>query len=209
MIDNKVIGASLKKRIEEIEKQNRRLKNYMKVMVLAFLSLAFIGAKAGPHNGEFNQITAKILTIVDDAGRERIVLGSNEEGTGLKVINMEGKKLLGVGIAAGDRGSGISFSDKEGRPRIGLGLDEGIPGMAIINENGRKIIGIGGDDRGYGLSIMDGDEVERAAIGFQKGSTGVVLYDDEGQFVRGMTRQKDGVHYFSYMDDKGDMMVVE
>jgi len=40
-------------------------------------------------------------------------------------------------------------------------------------------------------------------VGIKDGNTGVVIYDDNGQYVRGMIRQKNGVHYFSYVDENG------
>lgn len=202
-------NASLQERMERIERQNRRLKGYMAVMAVSFLSVAMLGAAAGLTDGQFGQITAQGLTIVDDSGRERIRIGSGEEGTGLQVLNRAGKKILGIGLPADEEGSGILFSDQEGRPRIGLGLEAGLPSMAFVDEKGKKIIGMGGDRRGYGLSIMDEREVERAGIGFKEGNTGVVLYDDAGQYVRGIIRQKDGLHYFSYVDAQGNEIVVQ
>jgi hypothetical protein len=201
--------AALYVRMERIEKQNRQLKSYMAVLAVSFLSVAMLGAAAGLNDGQFNQITARGLTIVDDSGRERVLIGSAKEGTGISVFNMAGKKVLGIGLPADEEGSGILFADKEGRPRIGLGLDQGLPSMAFVDDKGKKIIGMGGDRRGYGLTIMDENEVERAGIGFKEGNTGVVLYDDKGQYVRGIVRQKDGLHYFSYVDEKGNELVVQ
>jgi hypothetical protein len=195
--------------MERIEKQNRQLKRYVAVLAVSFFSVAMLGAAAALTDGQFRQITAEKIILVDDAGRERIRLGSGSEGTGLQILNSAGKKILGMGLPADENGNGILFSDGEGRPRIGLGLEEGLPSMVIVDEKGKKIIGMGGDERGYGLSIMDGNEVERAGIGFKEGNSGVVLYDETGQYVRGMIRQKDGLHYFSYMDDSGQEMVLQ
>ena len=201
--------ATLHERIDRIEKQNRWLKGCMAILILSFASLAVIGAKAGPHDGQFRKITVKELAIIDGSGQECILIGSGQEGTGIKFLNKAKKKVLGIGITADERGSGILFADKEGRARIGLGLDKGLPSMAIVDENGKKIMGMGGDRTGYGLTIMDENEVERAGIGFKDGNTGIVLYDDKGQYVRGIIRQNDGVHYFSYINKKGEMMIVK
>lgn len=201
--------ANLRLRMERIEKQNRQLKSYMAVLAVLCISVATLGAKAGQNDGSFNQITARVLSIVDDSGQERILIGSTKEGTGIRMLNKAGKRVLGMGIPADDSGNGILFADKEGRARIGLGLEEGLPSMAIVDENGKKVIGLGGDRRGYGLSVMDENEVERAGIGFKEGHTGIVLYDDKGQYVRGMILQKDGFHYFSYVGEDGKEVVVQ
>ena len=201
--------ATLLERMERIEIQNRRLKNYMVVLVLSLLALAVMGAKAGPQDGHFRQITAERITIVDGAGQERMLIGfRKEEGTGIRMLNKAGIRVLGIGIAADEGGSGILVADKEGRPRVGLGMDEGVPSLVMINEKGKKTIGMGGDDRGYGLVIMDDNEVERVGLGLKEGSTGVLIYDDNGIYVRGMIRQKNGTHYSSYIDENGKEIIV-
>lgn len=201
--------ATLHERIERIEKQNRRLKNTMFFLVLSFLALAVMGAKAGPNDGHFRQIIAERISFVDGAGQERMLIGSSEEGTGIKVLNKAGKKVLGIGIDADEGGSGILVNDKEGRPRIGLGLDEGVPSVVMVDENGKKIMAMGGDEKGYGFVIMDDNEVERAGLGFKDGDTGVMIYDDHGKYVRGMIRQKNGVHYSSHVDENGKEVIVK
>ena len=199
--------AMLHQRIERIEKQNRRLKSYMAFLALSFLFLSVIGAKAGPQDGHFRQIFAEKITIVDVADQEIILIGSAEEGTGIRILNKQGKRAVGIGIAADEGGSGILVADKEGRPRIGLGMDEGVPSVAMTDDNGKKILAMGGDERGYGFVVMDGNEVERAALGFKEGDTGVKIYNDKGEYVRGMIRQKDGVHYSSYVDENGKEII--
>ena len=200
--------VTLHERIERIEKQNRRLKSCMVFLVLSFLALAVMGAKAGPHDGHFRQIIAEGITIVDGAGQELIGIGfAKEEGTGIKILNKAGKKILGIGITADEGGSGILVSDKEGRPRIGFGMDEGMPSVAMVDENGKKILAMGGDGKGYGLVVMDENEVERVGLGLSEGNTGVVIYDDSGKYVRGMIRQANGVHYSSYVDENGKEVI--
>ena len=200
--------ATLLERIEIIEKQNRRLKRYMVVLVLSLLALAVMGAKAGTHDGHFRQIIAEGISIVDGAGQELILIGSGKEATGIRILNKAGKRAVGIGITADEGGSGILVADKEGRPRIGLGMDEGLPSVAVVDEKGKTIMAIGGNETGYGLVIMDENEVERAGVGFKDGHTGVVIYDDNGQFVRGMIRQKNGVHYSFYVDENGKEVIV-
>ena len=201
--------ATLHERIERIEKQNRRLKNTMFFLVLSFLALALMGAKTGTYDGHFRQIIAERISFVDGAGQERMLIGSSEEGTGIKVLNKAGKKVLGIGIAGDEGGSGILVNDKEGRPRIGLGLDEGVPSVVMVDENGKKIMAMGGNEKGYGFVIMDDNEVERAGLGFKDGNTGVMIYDDNGKYVRGMIRQKNGVHYSSHVDENGKEVIVK
>jgi len=201
--------GTLHERIERIENQNRRLKSYMAVLVLSFLALALMGAKAGTQDGHFRQIITEGISIVDGAGQELILIGfAKDEGAGIKILNKAGKRVMSIGIAADEGGSGILVADKEGRPRIGLGMEGGLPSLAVANEKGKKIVAMGGDDSGYGLVIMDEKEVERAGVGFKEGNTGFAIYGDNGQYVRGMIRQKNGVHYSSYVDENGKEIIM-
>lgn len=209
MTSSAIDKMSLGTRIERVENQNKRLKNYLAALSVCFASIVLMGAAANLSDGKFNELTAKVLTLVDDSGNKRVVIGhGNEEGTGINIFNSSGVKILGIGLPADEMGSGILFNDQEGRPRIGLGLDEGLPGMAIVDQGGKKIIALGGDARGYGLTILDDNEAERASIGYKEGDTGVALYNDQGEYVRGMVLQKDGYNYFSYTDANGKEVVM-
>jgi hypothetical protein len=194
--------------MNRLEKKNRQLKTCMALLSISFLALVLMGAKAGLHDGHFRQIIAEGISIVDDTGREIILIGSKkEEGTGMRILNKAGKRVVGIGITADEGGSGILVADKEGRPRIGMGMDEGVPSLAMTNENEKKILAMGGDMMGYGFVVMDENEVERAGMGVKEGNVGVVIYDDKGQYVRGMIRQKNGTHYTSYMDENGKEII--
>ena len=80
--------TGLHARMERIEKQNRQLKRYVAVLAVSFFSVAMLGAAAALTDGQFRQITAEKIILVDDAGRERIRLGSGSEGTGLQILTM-------------------------------------------------------------------------------------------------------------------------
>ena len=200
--------TTLSERINRVEKQNRRLKTCMVVLSMSFLALVLIGAKAGVNDGHFRQVIAEGISIVDDTGQEIMLIGSQKGvGTGIRILNKAGKRIVGIGVTADEGGSGILVADKEGRPRIGMGMDEGIPSLVITNENEKKILAMGGDMKGYGFVVMDENEVERVGVGFNKGDAGIVIYDDKGQYVRGMIRQKNGTHYMSYVDENGNEII--
>lgn len=197
-------------RLEHLEKQNNRLHKVLIVLLLSLVALVIMGAKAGLQDGHFGEITAEQITIVDAQGKKLIEIGTDKsKGTGMRILNKDGTRLVGLGVAADGGGSGLLIADKMGRARFGLGTDMGIPSLAITDEEGKKIIGLGGDERGYGLVIMDGNEVERAGIGYKNGSTGIAIYDDKGQYVRGMVHESGGMHYTSYIDGNGNEIILD
>lgn len=192
---------TLQARIERLEKRNKRLQNTLILVVIGLLTTLMMGAKTGWNDGLFSEITAKKITIVDSKGNQLMRIGTDEQlGTGLRIFNDKGVRLLSLGVTADERGSGILVADRQGRARLGLGMDEGVPSLAVANENGKKLIALGGDTEGYGLVIMDANEVERAGIGYKEGHTGVAIYDDKGQSVRGMVLEANGKHYLFPVD---------
>jgi hypothetical protein len=195
-------------RIEHVEKQNRRMKGLTAVMGTVLMAIVFMGAQAALYDGQFRNITAQGITIVDSMGNHKIQIGTSDAGTGIRVFNAQGKRVVGMGIAADEGGSGLVIADSEGLPRLGLGMDEGIPSIAMTNKSGKKVIGLGGNAEGYGLVVMNAEEVERIGMGIDaNGNSGIVLYDDQGKYVRGMIQQKDGVHFMSYVDENGKEVV--
>ena len=194
----------LVERVAQLERQNRRTRRLAGVMGIILLAVVVMGAQTAMHDGQFRKITVQEVTIVDSQGIPRVMMGASDEGTGMRILNRHGKRVVGIGITADERGSGMLVADNSGNPRIGIGMDGEVPSMAITNKDGQKIMGLGGGDDGYGFVVMDTNEVERVGFGIDgKGNTGFVLYDDQGQYVRGMIRQKDGVHYTSYVNENG------
>ena len=197
--------STLEMRLDNIEKQNKRLKSFMVMFSLLLVPLFLLGAKQGLQDAQFGQISAQGLTIRDGSGNQLITIGANkEEGIGIAIYNQPGQRVLTLGVPADGEGNGIMVSDAEGRPRIGLGMDEGLPGIALLDKNSSKILAMGGDDtNGYGLLISDSKEVQRIGLGYKNGDAGIMLYDEKGQYIRGMFRQKDGLNYFSYIGADG------
>jgi hypothetical protein len=199
--------TTLEARINKIEKQNKRLKKTLALLTIAILAIGAMGAAMAPADGHFKQITANAITLLDEGGNKLLEMGSGELGTGMRIYNKAGKRLIGIGIAADEGGSGILFADSTGAPRIGIGMDAKVPSLAIVGANGKKILALGGDEKGYGFIVMDENEVERAGLGYKAGNTGIALYDANGQYLRGMIQQKDGIHYSSYVDENGKEII--
>jgi hypothetical protein len=201
--------ATLQERIERLEKQNRRWKSYMAVLASSLVALGVMGATVATQDGHFRQITTERVSIVDSTGHEFILIGSGPEGIGMRILDKAGKRVMSLGLAADEEGSGILVADRDGRPRVGLGTDKGMPSLAMVDEKGKKVIAIGGDESsGYGLEILDQNEVARVGLRIDKqGNSGLTIYNDRGQYVRGMIRQQNGAHYDSYVDESGKEII--
>ena len=84
---------TLKERMDHIEKQNRRLKNYLFLFIVAVLAVAMMGAKSGPHDGLFRQIEAQKIPELDESLQKKIEMK--------KVFEREGGPLLNLVFHAG------------------------------------------------------------------------------------------------------------
>ena len=102
---------NLEQRLERLELQNRRLKMVGLIGLLAVLSVVLMGqAETVPE-----EIKAKTFIAVDDAGNERVLLGSTAGGYGLDLF------------------------DYAGRIRMKLVVDEGFQGRPTFSSGGEMI----------------------------------------------------------------------
>ena len=67
----------LSRRLDKIESQNRIFKVYAAFITLLFMAVLFMGNTAVLQNGQFKNITAQGLTIVDSGGEKLIFIGKN------------------------------------------------------------------------------------------------------------------------------------
>lgn len=200
----------LAQRVATLERSNTRLKKTLIGLGTGLAVLLMMGAKMGMNDGYFRNITAGSITIVNKSGKELVTIGKADEmGTGIRIYNDMGKRVVGIGVAADQQGSGMLVADNNGVPRFGLGMDEGVPSIAITDPEGNKIMALGGDAEGYGLVIMDEKQVERAAIGYKMGNSGMVIFNNKGEYLRGMVQRADGSHFTSYVNSRGEEIILE
>ena len=100
MADTPENMMALNARMTKIEKQNKWLKNTLALLVVALLAIGVMGAKMGPADGHFKQIIANGVTLVDEAGSKLVEIGSGDKGTGIRVFNKAGKRVVGIGVTA-------------------------------------------------------------------------------------------------------------
>jgi hypothetical protein len=133
-------------RLDRLEAQNRRLQ--LAVATLAALLVASV-AVVRPSAQQPDILRAKGLVIVDDAGRQRIVLGAPlQEGansrTGLKVLDSTGAERIGMTVLNnGDANIGLDAprgtGDDRNTERINL-IADGKGGSSIVFKDRRTFI---------------------------------------------------------------------
>jgi len=137
-----ITQASLEQRIERLECQNRWMKRTLGGVLLVLASVVAMGQAASTQSPEV--LTARKLRIVDQLGRERIVLTALEANAPC-----------------------LTLLDAKGNPVGGfIKLDSGLAGMALFHKGSRKLRVLIGDahDGSHGMCIYDKEEVPRLSL---------------------------------------------
>ncbi|UCH33451.1 MAG: hypothetical protein JSV65_12845 [Armatimonadota bacterium] len=168
------------RRIERLERQNRRLKLGMLGLAAVFGAVLFVGAVTPQEIVE-----AEKFVLRDAEGRQRAVLQVPEWGPCLSLYDAAGTTQVALYIN-GSR-PGVRLSDTNGKERAILEVDEG-PLFALFDERGQQRAGIGvqetGDKtwpEGAAFFLFDADGRPRVTLdAFPRGPE-LVLHDATGK----------------------------
>lgn len=131
----------MRDRLDRMERQLRRWRRGA-VAGLGLAAVAVAGAMAQPPAKE---LVVKTLRVVDDAGKDRIVLSSNPDEADLTLFDPSGKSRLTLDVAK-DRRPVLLFADESNKEsnRLVLGLeDEGHPALLLYDGTGHKRVAFG------------------------------------------------------------------
>jgi hypothetical protein len=144
------------KRLERLEKQNRRLK-MAAALFMIFMSSLILMSAAG-HKGR--TIEARQIVLKDDEGNTRAVLGMRSAGPGLTLYGPDGDKVqallavLQTGPALGlydadgttrvllgatPKGATVTFNDAEGKLRAEMGFSGDVPHVTFFDRDGNPV----------------------------------------------------------------------
>lgn len=170
-----------------METQIKSLKKQLRIQQIATLCLAAIITFF--YFGNRNLITTKGIAIVDEQGRERILLGSpippaanrvRDDSARVQAIwgKKFGPKYLGWYKNYYNSANGIVFLDEKGFDRVAIG--ESMPDANIGKRIGRAAGMIINDSQGYersGYGLLNVNGRERIVIGLDRpnGTEGLAL----------------------------------
>lgn len=149
---------TLEERIDDLERQNRR----MKLAGVAVVLIAAASLLMGWVSPQSKVLEGEKLLIQDAEGRVGACLEASEQGSSLTLHDKNGGLRIRLAVA-GDRPN-LSLTDKDGQSRILLDLDENGPGLWLFDENG----------------------VQRADFAILKGYPYVGFQDEEGDSCAGL-----------------------
>lgn len=168
----------------------RRHKSWLVVacMVLAafgggFVAQLLAGGRTVHALDEGQVVRATAFVLVDDAARERARLALMPEGVpALTVLDDDGTRRLLVGELEDGSGWGMRAYDRKGVNRITVGLWKGAAsGMRVFDGKGTKRLGIGLslDGENSGLALNDRNGQQRLGMGMGPGGGGDFAAKDQ------------------------------
>jgi hypothetical protein len=159
MTDQTAQLKTIAERLEELEKQNRRMKRAGLFALAAASALLLMGQTAP----QFRTVEAERFVLRDSKGKVRGALGMRENGPRLELYDAEGDEKEARAVLAvvehspslwlsGPKGnfvqvisnleaSALLVSDSDGKTRVQLGMGKGWPGPGIgfYDPNGKTI----------------------------------------------------------------------
>ena len=135
-------------------------------------------------------LRTKRLEIVDDEGKVRAVLGTNEEGvTSLTVFDQSGR--LRASLDAGEipeQGSDLSIFYTNGKPRAAVGMDNDpeqscFPTLLDAGGGQRAVVSFRTDSQA-GLRFSSGQKNRAIAMAAGDGGNLYLMLSDEGTPLR-------------------------
>lgn len=184
------LEVALLRRLDEVERDNRRLRRlgmYMLVTLGALLGLAaaivVVAARHGMPGFVPELTETRRFVVRDDEGRVRATLGTNREGAAqLLLQDGNGRERLRISVLA-DGGAGVAFVDSTGQSRMVLGL---LP------------------DQSASVVLADGGGKTRTVLGLSPNGASTILFADKGGTTRaGLGVDARGTGTFTLLDRSG------
>ena len=141
-------------RLGRMERELRRWR-LGATLVLPLTAVVIAGAMSAPPTQELRATT---LRIVDQQGRDRIVLTAEPKIPDMIFLDPEGKSRLTLDIAE-DHKPVLSFSESGKESRLTVGLEDGTPMLNLYDQAGKKRVAFGIHKAGGAvIRILDAKE---------------------------------------------------
>ncbi len=126
--------ASLSRRLENLERENRRLKVVGSATLLSVAGVLFLGAVAASPKS----LEAERIVVRDAQGKARMVLAVGDEGPALTFMDQNGKLRAHLGVTK--EGPALDLLDATEHPRAELMLaDDHGPTLNFYDAKGAQV----------------------------------------------------------------------
>jgi len=176
----------ISEQLERLERTNRRWRLAAFGLLATLAVIGCAGAVAPSTTSDLTR--TRRFELVDDSGRARIEMGTNETGiTTIRILDHRGRPriamgTLGIGPSAGSAGIGVVDVAANRQTCIW-------PGHVSIERDGKRQVGLGcGEEHLGGLVDVYNTFGKRVAtVQSTKGNAGMIaVYDLNGGLAHGM-----------------------
>jgi hypothetical protein len=149
---------TIEERVERLERQNHRLRRGLGLLVAAVLAGCGLGLSAE----ESDELTLRKLTMIDEEGRVRIVLGAPDSPPGaykVQHFDTTGKRRISAWTAR-NGAAGVTLNGAESGVRMSMTtVSNGTAKLELSDTNGRTRIQAKTTRSGFGaLALCDTEE---------------------------------------------------
>ena len=148
-------------RLHKLENQNRYMKLGGLAIVLLVVTTLLTGASKKPDVAE--EIRAKKIVLVNEQGKEVIVMENINNVSRIIISDSKGKTLFVLG--ATDGSSILGMLDSNGNNRLSLIADDEGSRFDLWDIKGKKLLALGATDGSSMLCMWDSKEILRLALG--------------------------------------------
>ena len=142
---------TLEQRLERLEKHNRRLTTALTLTVVAMCAVVTMAA-AELKDGYFDEVVARNIWVMNDAGEFVVSLGADDDGNGAVLTqSTEGKMLVLLSSTVDGQGTVTTYYQLNGKELVDLGATDNGGLIMVYNKTGEGIVQMGADEYGNGL----------------------------------------------------------
>lgn len=169
---------ALEQRLFLVERANRRLWTALIGAAGGLLALAVIGQGSPPPQ----ELLVKRIAVVDAHGRQRMLLGSLDDGAvGLEARDSNGhvRAVLAIDPAGGPR---LMLADQDQKNRVQATVADGRPRLEALHaRGGAAVLGLHGDALQPGVMLLDDAGGLRAWLRLTQGMPSLAFSDAAGK----------------------------
>lgn len=179
----------IERRIERLERENRKLRRVLTVIVIAGCG-GLLMAQATPEKAP-ETIRAQNIEVVDSDGKTRVWLGENDGGHGaIWTFNSGGHPIIKLTATTGAQAGGaivtLNGSGKENDQELAV-IGASVAGSGTfrtMNGNGQSLVELGVSEKVGTITVYEGGKAVSKIGALESGDGGAIeIFNKTGQAV--------------------------
>tara|TARA_Y100001978_G_C23628659_1_gene402257 strand:- start:479 stop:964 length:486 start_codon:yes stop_codon:yes gene_type:complete len=143
---------SIEQRLEQVEKQTKRLRVAVVVLATALCGVVSMAAKDSTESiyGVFDTVIAKRIFVQNDKGKIKVALSSSTDGGVVQTFyGKTGVQSVVLGSVGGGEGTVMTYA-KSGKELVKLSSTDNGGAAVVYNKTGEGIVSLWADEYGNG-----------------------------------------------------------